>query len=137
LKHGIFSQVVLLKKEPRAEFDSLLSGLLKDFEPEGTLEELLVDKLAVLVWRHRRMIIAEREQTGTQILAWGDNIVGGPPLDLLLRYESNLERAFNRTLNQLARLKRIRGGQPVLPALNVNVSALFAFRKWRHSALRE
>lgn len=137
MKHGIFSQVVLLKKEPRAEFDSLLSGLLKDFEPEGTLEELLVDKLAVLVWRHRRMIIAEREQTGTQILAWGDNIVGGPPLDLLLRYESNLERAFNRTLNQLARLKRIRGGQPVLPALNVNVSALFAFRKWRHSALRE
>jgi len=32
LKHGIFSKVVLLKEEPRAEFDSLLRGLRNDFK---------------------------------------------------------------------------------------------------------
>jgi hypothetical protein len=59
LKHGIFSQVVLLKNEPRSEFDSLLSRLRDDLQPEGMLEEILVEKLATLVWRHRRLIIAE------------------------------------------------------------------------------
>ncbi len=36
----------------------------------------------------------------------------------LLRYESNLERTFDRTLVQLERLQRIRKGQPVAPTLN-------------------
>ena len=126
LKHGIFSQVVLLKGEPRAELESLLNGLRSDLEPEGTLEELLVDKLAVLVWRHRRLIIAVGEQTqeGEGFMGWGTNILGDePPVDLFLRYESNLERAFDRTLNQLDRQQRMRKGQPVPPTLNVNVSA--------------
>jgi len=43
-------------------------------------------------------------------------------LDRLLRYESNFERAFDRILNQLERLQRIRKGQPVLPTLDVNVT---------------
>jgi len=125
LKHGSFSRVVLLTGEPQAEFDSLLSGLRNDLEPEGTLEELLVDKLAALVWRHRRLIIADRERPlrGTSLLEFPHDIVGGPSLDLLLRYETNLERAFDRTLNQLERLQRMRKGQPVPPTLNVNVSA--------------
>jgi len=122
LKHGVFSQVVLLNGEPRVEFDSLLSGLWNRLEPEGTLEELLVDKLAALVWRHRRLIIAVGERMGTEFFGWYNNIGGALPLDLLLRYESNLERAFDRTLNQLERLQRIRNGQPVPPTLNVNVS---------------
>jgi hypothetical protein len=59
LKHGIFSKVVLLKEEPRAEFDSLLRGLRNDLRPEGTLEELLVDNLVTISWRKRRLLIAE------------------------------------------------------------------------------
>jgi hypothetical protein len=38
-------------------------------------------------------------------------------LDHLLRYETSLERSFDRTLSQLERLQRIRLGQPVLPKL--------------------
>lgn len=44
-------------------------------------------------------------------------------LDRLLRYEANLERSFDRTLNQLERLQRMRLGQPVPPPLQVNVSS--------------
>jgi hypothetical protein len=51
------------------------------------------------------------------------NVTYAPQLDRLLRYESSLERAFDRTLNQLERLKRIRKGQPVPPTLNVKVSS--------------
>jgi hypothetical protein len=122
LKHGIFSQVALMKEDPRAEFDSLLSGLRNYFEPEGTLEELLVDKLAVNVWRLRRLVIAEKKQATkkSEYSALVDD--DAPRLELLLRYESSLERTFDRTLNHLDRLKRIREGQAVPPALNVNVS---------------
>jgi len=121
-KHAIFSQVVLLSGEPRAELDSLRSGVWNHFEPEGLVEGLLVDKLSAIVLCHRRLIIAEGERTGTEIFGWSDNITGALPLDLLLRYESNLERSFDRTLSQLERLQRIRNGQPVPPTLNVNVS---------------
>ena len=43
-------------------------------------------------------------------------------LDRLLRYSASLERDFDRTLNQLERLQRMRKGQPVPPPLNVNVT---------------
>ncbi len=43
-------------------------------------------------------------------------------LDRLLRYEANLERAFDRTLTQLERLQRIRKGQPLPPQLDVNIT---------------
>jgi hypothetical protein len=125
LKHGIFSQVVLMRGESRTEYDFLLSGLRTDLEPEGTLEELLVDKAAVLFWRLRRLIIAERDQPKSHmeitLISIKDEL-RPPPLDLLLRYESNLERAIERALNQLERRQRIRKGETVLPTLNVNVS---------------
>jgi hypothetical protein len=46
-----------------------------------------------------------------------------PTLDRLLRYETSLERAFDRTLNQLERLQRLRLGQPVAPRMDVNLSS--------------
>ena len=73
LRHGIFSKVVLLKDEPRAEFDSLLRGLRNDFRPEGTLEGVLVENLATSLWRKRRLLIAEGAEIrkGTEFLIFG------------------------------------------------------------------
>src|SRR5229473_943998 len=51
-KHGVFSKVVLLKGEPRDEYEKLLTGLRETLQPEGTLEELLVEKLTALAWRY-------------------------------------------------------------------------------------
>ncbi|HXX19632.1 MAG TPA: hypothetical protein VEJ46_09535 [Candidatus Acidoferrum sp.] len=59
LKHGIFSQALLLKSESRSEFDSVLSRLYANLAPVGALEELLVEKLAALIWRYRRLLAAE------------------------------------------------------------------------------
>jgi hypothetical protein len=264
VKHGIFAKVVLSDNEPTAQFDSLLQGFRNDLQPEGAMEEILVEKLASLTWRYRRMLIAERaeiraeqrcstrdgvrekqhreealmlysaiERSGPGLFArlgnpliqqrctdllkslrlgiqirgfdpasdgailrmiFGEGTLHGlnwlygvcsnpliqtqgtelkefdlPPegrrskfleylkteidslelqakmteqfaayrekmesrtrvvpeesrLDRLLRYSTSLERDFDRTLNQLERLQRTRKGQPVPPALNVNVS---------------
>lgn len=59
LKHGIFSKMVVLKGEPQSDFNSLLSGLRDDLRPEGMLEKILVEKLASLIWRQRRLLMAE------------------------------------------------------------------------------
>jgi hypothetical protein len=128
LKHGIFSSTVLLKDEQRAKFDSLLSGLRDDLEPQGTLEEILVDKLASLLWRHRRLmsVIVEGERPRKRIefiLEPDLNEICPTPLEVSVRYETTLERAFDRALNQLEELQRIRKGQPVSPTLNVHVSS--------------
>ena len=58
-KHGVFSEVVVLKSESRIEYDRLLTGLLETWQPEGTLEEFLVEKMAAIVWRQRRLLLAE------------------------------------------------------------------------------
>lgn len=76
LRHGIFSKVAVLKGESQAEFDALQKGLRGDCKPEGTLEELLVDKLAVLIWRFRRFLIAERAEIQVQtpeFARWEEN----------------------------------------------------------------
>jgi hypothetical protein len=62
VKHGIFAKVVLLSGEPTAQFDNLLKGIRNDLQPQGTLEEVLVEKLAALMWRYRRMLVAERAE---------------------------------------------------------------------------
>ena len=66
LKHGIFASVVVLEDESPAQFDSLLQGFRDDLRPEGMMEEVLVEKLATLKWRHRRMLAAERAEIQMQ-----------------------------------------------------------------------
>jgi hypothetical protein len=58
-KHGIFSKGIVLEGESQAEYDALLEGLRADFQPIGTFENTLVEDLATIIWRLRRLRIAE------------------------------------------------------------------------------
>src|SRR5229473_2773010 len=58
-KHGVFSKVIILETESKARYEELLAGLRETLQPEGALEELLVEKLATTVWRLRRLLLAE------------------------------------------------------------------------------
>jgi hypothetical protein len=75
LTHGIFSKVAVLKSESQAEFDTLRKKLREDRKPHGSLEVLLVDKLAVLFWRFRRFLTAEGAeiQVGSEFAQWDKN----------------------------------------------------------------
>jgi hypothetical protein len=121
VKHGIFAKLVVLKGESRAEFDVLLSGLRDDFNRQGMLEGMLVERLATLSWRLCRLITAEGERMRdtVNLLVVNDFV----NLDILCRYEVSLDRALDRTLNQLERYQRMRLGQPVAPPINVNLSS--------------
>ena len=48
-----------MRDESSAEYDELLNGLIEDFQPQGKLETVLVESLATVLWRQRRLLQAE------------------------------------------------------------------------------
>jgi hypothetical protein len=67
---AIFSKVVL-KTESQADYDSLATSLRDACQPKGTLEEILVEKLAAILWRYRRLITAESGEIGENLSSLG------------------------------------------------------------------
>ena len=63
LKHGLLSKAIVISdgdsKENQEELDALLSELYADLQPNGKLEEMLVERIVVSYWRLRRAIRAE------------------------------------------------------------------------------
>ena len=63
LKHGILSREVLvrgrLRHESAEELEALHQRFLEDLQPEGPLEEMLVDQIITAHWRLRRALAAE------------------------------------------------------------------------------
>ena len=60
LKHGILSEALLLPHESEEEFLAVRSTLSERFRPQDGTEAFLIDALATVLWRKRRVIAAER-----------------------------------------------------------------------------
>ncbi len=65
VKHGIFAKDLVINagdgREDKLEYHELLAELKRDLAPEGRMEMLLVEKIAVNYWRLRRLV---RYETG-------------------------------------------------------------------------
>ncbi len=59
LRHGILSRYTVLPWEDAAEYGALLEALAAEHLPRGPTEEHLVEELAGIVWRKRRLRLAE------------------------------------------------------------------------------
>jgi hypothetical protein len=59
LRHGILSQHTVLPWEDEAEYQALLAALIIEHAPIGPTEEHLVEELAGIIWRKRRLRMAE------------------------------------------------------------------------------
>lgn len=59
LKHGILSKLVVLAHEDHAEFADLLAALIDEHQPAGMTERHLIEELATIIWRKRRVLLAE------------------------------------------------------------------------------
>jgi hypothetical protein len=59
LKHGLFAQRLILTDENLDEYALLINGLISSLNPVGTLEQLLVEKIAVATWKQLRLTRAE------------------------------------------------------------------------------
>lgn len=59
VKHGILSKEAVLPHESREEFEDLLTQYEADFVPANATERTLVEELASIVWRKKRLLKAE------------------------------------------------------------------------------
>lgn len=59
LRHGILSRFTVLPWETEAEYLALLAALAAEHAPQGPTEEHLVEELAGILWRKRRLRLAE------------------------------------------------------------------------------
>ena len=59
MKHGILSRLVVLAHEDHAEFADLLAALIDEHRPAGMTERHLIEELATIIWRKRRVLLAE------------------------------------------------------------------------------
>ncbi len=153
LKHGILASAVLITTgegvEDPAEFNDLLSALTRDLAPVGTLEEILVEKIAICCWRQKRALRCEvgmlerafvsgpehqLEESVNRILDLPQNpklaavkehlsLPLGADLDRILRYETTIQRQLVYAINQLERLQRTRKGEHVPAPLSVQLSS--------------
>jgi hypothetical protein len=81
-----------------------------------------VAKLVDQSCRHCRLVITEKDEIesgGLSLL-----LVSEQPniLDRFPRYETSIDRAFDRTLTQLERYQRLRPGQPVAAPIKLDIS---------------
>jgi len=54
-KHGLSAQSIVIADENQKDFDSLREALFLDFSPTTTVQAALVERLAGLLWRSRRI----------------------------------------------------------------------------------
>jgi hypothetical protein len=93
-RHGILSQELMLPHEDPAEFDELLNSLISELGAQGTLERTLVERIAVAIWRQRRLVRAERQDIERQneVIAYPLADTGDLQKKLVLLTDSELAR---------------------------------------------
>jgi hypothetical protein len=78
IKHGLLAREVVIRsgegEENLQDFDKLIKGLLKHYEPVGTVEESLVQTIAACWWRKARILRAENGEVCKRLdTAWKDH----------------------------------------------------------------
>ncbi len=59
MKHGLLAAEFVVRGEDPAEFTRVLESLIDEFQPQGSLEEQLVERVAACMWRLRRLYRVE------------------------------------------------------------------------------
>ena len=59
VKHGIFSKQLILSDENPSDYLALLEGLQVELRPVGILEQSLVERIAITLWRQKRLVRSE------------------------------------------------------------------------------
>jgi len=59
MKHGILSRYTVLSHENHADYESLANSLMDEHLPAGATEQHLIEELASVIWRKRRVLQAE------------------------------------------------------------------------------
>jgi hypothetical protein len=102
-KHGIFAVGIVRSRESEAEYLKIVEDMVETVQPMGRIEEILVEKLAMLVWRYRRLLQAEAAEVARETeFAEEGNLEGKTSAMLMLRGETGLVPGAFLTKNEVA-----------------------------------
>jgi hypothetical protein len=106
-KHGLASGQILIEGEDPDAFDSLVADLENDYQPATETEALLVHDLAKFHWLADRAI--RLQALAFASAAFASAIPEIPAsLNVLIRYQTTNQRAFQTTLKSLQALQKER-----------------------------
>jgi hypothetical protein len=132
--------------ENAAQYDELMDTLRSDLAPKGALEEILVEKIAICLWRLKRALRCEAgvvkrqnmpsmssELERLSLMATGQleessdiredlSLPDVTSLNKILRYETAVHRQLAYAINQLERLQRARKGETLPAPISVQLS---------------
>ncbi len=115
-RHGLLSErLPMLYGRTKRHFTSLLNNLQQDLEPVGTLEQVLVEKIAQEYWR---LSVAAWHEAEELEIAKPFSKTG---VYRVMRYQTTINRQLFQAMNQLERLQRLRKGDNVPAPLNLQV----------------
>jgi hypothetical protein len=142
LRHGFCSSVVVLPHEDQAHFEQLRDSYIDDFQPANQSQLDLVETMVAAQWRLNRFLEVEatifekemllcrkdmvkvfKNMTKVEELAWAFDHMANQTksLQTLTRYESQLNRSYDRAFKHLKELQAQPRNEPerelkVLPA---------------------
>ena len=130
----MLSQQVVLPGEDNEAFDEVKAEFIVALQPEGPVEDMLVDTIVSTYWRMSRLIMLEtchiQDKLGltdrTYCLkayadaAWSAFAFNNTMVNLN-RYESALDRKFYRALHELQRIQMARKGKKPPPPLAIDM----------------
>jgi hypothetical protein len=110
--------------EDEKVLENLRSRVFNEFKPKGVIEEALVDRIIVCIWRLRRCAIADRAVTEKEYLEavsakyipneierefnkkiW---VLTRGHTEMILRYETTIERQLYRVMRELREVQGMR-----------------------------
>lgn len=144
LKHGILSKVIT--DLDKWNIQDLLDRLIEELIPSSTIEEILIERIALCIIRLNRVAYAETEYIknvlnpfeghyeDNSILDLGkwvvDKVGYSPKIrkgdieplgNIYHRYEKSLENRLYRALHELERIQRARKGEKIPPPISVDI----------------
>lgn len=102
VKHGIFAVGLVRDRESRTQYHRIVADMVETLQPVGRLEEILVEKLTMLVWRYRRLLQAEAAEVAREAeSAEEGNLEGKTRAMLMLKGEMGLIPGALLTKNEV------------------------------------
>jgi hypothetical protein len=121
VRHGLLANSLVLDDESKEVFALLHQQYIDRINPTDGIEISLVEELAAIAWRRRRLLAIEtnlfneaaasRVEADVTAAAFSD-LSRGPELHLIDRYESRLHRMFQRTLKNIQLIRQIEYTEP-------------------------
>jgi len=154
LKHGILLQSI--SDYEKDFYSNILEDFDKQFEPATTIEQILIERIALYYLKLYRVQKAETEFMKSKLNPRKTKVEGGIDVDpegllgkvvvvnegyaplitddnvqklteIYARYETTIENRLFRAIHELERLQRFRKGEKVLPPITADITQMGSF----------